>query len=417
MSGNVSRRVGLTSAVTSATRNVTGSRGAVLLMVAGGMVFLLAMSGLAIDSGRAYIVRSRLSRAVDAAALTGARSLRLGRPVARQQALAVAEANGVKDGVEGVRLKLQFGATDDGEPTVTTTARQPMRTVLMHLVGQPEVLVTASATAVVKPVDLVLVIDESGSLGVVGVWDDLQEAAKDFVDFFDGGLDKLGLVSFATRAENRYPLQHHFAADIRFIVDRMRSAGWTNTGEGLRLAHGLITGPEVRERSAKVVVFFTDGRPTALRGPVGGLDRIMSMDDSDPTGNTLGGYYNKPDQIPMDRYTAADGCAWTENCSEWTEGGEPPHGPVARLIAKQNGMKWADRIRGDGVYVYTIGLGSPSAPELQQPDLDYLVRLANEHGIVNPDQPQGRSYFAPSARELQAVFQRVASDLVVRLSH
>ena len=56
--------------------------------------------------------------------------------------------------------------------------------------------------------------------------------------------------------------------------------GYTNTGEGLRLAHVQFQSGVVRDRSAKVVVFFTDGRPTAYRGVEGPVwdksDRILA---------------------------------------------------------------------------------------------------------------------------------------------
>ena len=47
-----------------------------MVIVAGGMVVFLGVAGLALDSGRAFLVRSELSRAVDAGVLAGARALR-----------------------------------------------------------------------------------------------------------------------------------------------------------------------------------------------------------------------------------------------------------------------------------------------------------------------------------------------------
>jgi hypothetical protein len=37
-------------------------------------------------------------------------------------------------------------------------------------------------------------------------------------------------------------------------------------------------------------------------------------------------------------------------------------------------------------------------------------------GVADGNQPHGRSYFAPSASELQGVFDQVARDLLVRLA-
>ena len=121
----------------------------------------------------------------------------------------------------------------------------------------------------------------------------------------------------------------------------------------------------------------------------------------------------------MDRWLwpAEDACRDVANCKDWTEAGHPPHGPVGRKIARDMGLAAAHRIRSEGAYVYTIGLGNPLASsELARPDMDYLAALANEHGRVSSSQPSGRAYFAPSAADLRAVFRQVAADLVIRLS-
>jgi hypothetical protein len=249
-----------------------------------------------------------------------------------------------------------------------------------------------------------------------GAWDDLQRAARQFVTEFSDDMDQLALVSFHTRAAVRLALQDHFTLETQRIIDGMGSLGWTNTADGLHLAFGQVTGERARERAVKVVVFFTDGRPTAFRGPVGGEDRIMAVAATQQ--NLVRGYFDNPDQVSMDRWDrpAADACRNVVNCKEWTEGGHPPHGRRARVVARQAGLEAANRLRAEGVYIYTIGLGNPLASELGRPDLGFLAALANDHGVVNPDQPQGRMYFAPTPQDLDAVFRRVASDLVIRLS-
>jgi hypothetical protein len=76
-----------------------------------------------------------------------------------------------------------------------------------------------------------------------------------------------------------------------------------------------------------------------------------------------------------------------------------------------------DRPAPDKAAVTLIGLGNPKASDpILQPDLDYLELLANVDGVADDNQPRGRSYFAPSASELQGVFDQVARDLLVRLT-
>ena len=66
---------------------------------------------------------------------------------------------------------------------------------------------------------------------------------------------------------------------------------------------------------------------------------------------------------------------------------------------------------------HSIGLGNPSASNpLLQPDMTYLQQLANQGGVRISNEPQGKAYFAPSAGQLQQVFDLVAQDLLVRLA-
>ena len=384
-------------------RMIRNDRGAVLALVAVSMVVLLGIGGLALDSARGYLTKARLARAVDAAVLAGARSLRLGEDVARQRAIDIAVLNGANGDDVGVI----FGVNAEGEQTVRVDAHLGMPTRLMRVLGVDSMNVQSAAIAAVPPVDLVLVLDQSGSLGTANAFGDLQDAAKLFVDYFDDGIDQLGLVSFNLRANERFSMAGAFSATIKNEIDQMTSFSYTNVGEGLRLAQEQITGPAVRQRSAKVVVFFTDGRPTAFRGDINGQDRILAIPQ---TGSNIAGYWDNPDQLASNSSTSNDGCGGWSSCFGWTE-------PVARAHARQLGLDRASEMRNAGIFVYSIGLGNPLLSDpLWQPDMDYLRQIANEDGISDASQPRGKSYFAPSANELRSVFEQVANDLLVRLA-
>ena len=387
-----------------------GDRGAVLIMVAVGMLALLGFAGLALDSGRGYLHKLRMTRAVDAAALTGARTLRAGSTVAIDQARSAASVNGLSQGVGGASVAMAIGQNEWGEATFTVDASQPVRTTLMRVFGIDQITVAASASAAVPPVDLVLVLDQSGSLGSVGAWDDLQDAARTFVQEFDDTIDQLGLVSFQIRGTERWELSGDFTTGIINKINSMQSNGDTNAGEGLRLAEAQLAGPNARDRSAKVVVFFTDGRPTAFRGNINGRDRMMAVYTTSANGR-MRGYFNYPDNLPTDEAATATGCRNSTSCWGWTE-------PEIREQGRQTGIAWANEIRSDGIYLYAIGLGNPNASNpILVPDMDYLRLLANEDWAASGSQPAARAYFAPSASELDDVFNQVAQDLLVRLAH
>src|SRR4030081_3691861 len=58
----------------------SGQRGFVLVYMAAVLALLTVVTGLAVDSGRAYVVKAQLTKAVDGAALAAARSLNSGNP-------------------------------------------------------------------------------------------------------------------------------------------------------------------------------------------------------------------------------------------------------------------------------------------------------------------------------------------------
>jgi Mg-chelatase subunit ChlD len=382
--------------------------GGVLVFVAIGMFVLLGLAGLALDGGLAYLTRAKLARAVDAGSLAGARTLRKGQKNAETEAYAVAAANGVQVGGT-TTLSLEFGTNARLQQTVLMRAHRTIPLMFARVLGPTEMTIGAVAEATVPPIDMVLVVDRSGSLEDQKSWIPLQNAVKDFVRLFDDDIDQLGLTSFQARANDEVLLTHRFKGAIIGGVSGMNANGDTNTGEGLRLASEQLRLPNVRPGAAKVVVFFTDGRPTAFRGNLGGADRVIAVNPSDD--NKIRGYFDNPMSIPMNKTPTPSGCAGAATCfGTWDEA-------AVRSQARKNGETSAEAIRASGAFVYTIALGNPGAADpMLQPDLGYLEGLANVDHRTNAMQPAGRSYFAPSAGELDNVFQALAKDLLVRLS-
>jgi Flp pilus assembly protein TadG len=63
------------------TSDLSSQKGFVLVYMAATLTTLLLFTGLAVDTGRAYVVKAQLTKAVDGAALSAARSLN--RPISR----------------------------------------------------------------------------------------------------------------------------------------------------------------------------------------------------------------------------------------------------------------------------------------------------------------------------------------------
>jgi Flp pilus assembly protein TadG len=146
-------------------------RGFALFYMAVFLTMLLIFVGLAVDTGRAYVVQAQLSKAVDGAALGAARMLNSGNP--SQEAANIYNAN-FPDGWMGTSSSTRpgqsgfFTMTTDpvtGVNVVNVRATAVVPTTFMKLANFQELRVNALGEATRRMVDLSLVMDVSGSIG------------------------------------------------------------------------------------------------------------------------------------------------------------------------------------------------------------------------------------------------------------
>jgi Flp pilus assembly protein TadG len=99
-------------------------RGQILVIVAVGMVAIIAMVGLVLDGGSAWSQRRSQQNASDLASLAGANTYLLTRsePAALSAALAVAAENGWDDAAADVAIDVSFDYTNGVAVTVEVTA-------------------------------------------------------------------------------------------------------------------------------------------------------------------------------------------------------------------------------------------------------------------------------------------------------
>src|SRR4029079_16960949 len=177
-------------------------RGVALVYTAVLLTVLLIFTGLAVDSGRAYVVKAQLSKAVDGAALAAARSLNSGNP--RQEAVDIFRAN-FPGGYMGT-TSVTDPTSDPGFFTLTTdpatgvnvvrvTASTVMPTSFIKLAQFNQVTVSATGEATRRMVDLSLVLDVSSSIGAK--WATVAAAARTFVNSFDAAHDRVSLLTFS----------------------------------------------------------------------------------------------------------------------------------------------------------------------------------------------------------------------------
>jgi Flp pilus assembly protein TadG len=264
----------------SAASSKRRRKGIAILFTALSLIFIVPMVGLAIDAGVLYSVRSRLSLAADAAALAAARSLSVGQTLAEQEAAAINRAQRYFDAnfpngtLETTGKSVQIAVAESAfrTRTVTVTAEVIAPVYFMRVAGWgypgKEIKVRVVGQASRRDVNVMLVLDRSGSLEQAGACDDVENASIAFVNMFANGRDRLGLISFGGSDRLDYAPTQNFKSSpsLPGLLSNLHPGGCVGaTGSAQALWHAYEQLAAINEPGAlNVIVFFTDGQPTAI---------------------------------------------------------------------------------------------------------------------------------------------------------
>ena len=257
-------------------------------MLAVSFVALGGMLGLAIDVGIAYFIQARLSQAVDAAALAGARSLARGSTTDDQanNALAVADkyfAANFPAGFWGCTTQIDknkpYYWVDAGavgskirKLNYRATATTPL--YFLRLIGKTSATVAAKAVAQRRDANIMIILDRSGSMK--DSVSQLVSSANWFVGQFAVGRDKVGLVTFGGTYTLIKPTVNFTSSptNVPAAISTLTSAtvaGTTNHAQPLWVAYQALAEPSTstvthtnEPDALNVIVFFTDGQPNTI---------------------------------------------------------------------------------------------------------------------------------------------------------
>ncbi|HUI57001.1 MAG TPA: VWA domain-containing protein [Bryobacteraceae bacterium] len=388
------------------------------MMVASVMV---PITGLAIDGGRAYLVRLKLSSAVDGGALAAARLLGTGANAntqlsnAQQTAIEFVKAN-FPTGFFGANLATGSPnvcvdpGTDNSDPchvgnggtvqtykvrTVSVTASAVMPALFMGIFGLPNVSVASSGLASRRDVRVVVVIDRSSSMsGYFGTGaNSIIPMAQSFVNGFSGsgdlgGRDQVGLVVFGGSGIVAYPPRDitkdytdytqftapdnnfKLASNIPKYLADVADGSNTGTAEALYLAYMTLRADAATntDLSTKlnVIVLFTDGIPNGI---------TAFADDPDLTAK-----YNKNFML-----------ASTSNCPDLGSGtwaGTPVTTTAKNLIGWFS--QWGGNVSGDTTHaphgLFTSMMAFPYSGSYtgKGDDIDAYMKNAGQDNTVIP---------------------------------
>ena len=421
--------------------------GTVLIAFALFLFVLLGFCALGMEAGRWYMVRAELSKSVDAGALAAAKNISNPFIAPRTLAEEFASANFPSGylGTPGSGAgRVSFSATVIGNDKVQVDGTVSATAILAKLFGVNLVPTSSRGVGQKKEVEIMLVLDRSGSMGDYNGAPiaALKTAARTFVNLFAGtqDKDKLGLITYATAATVVRPLGTNYVAPMLSAINAMAATGHTNAEDAIDQSDGPSgftdqTGIPGDQRIQQFLIFFSDGRPNTFRSNF--LYRGVSYDatafvqgNCDPGDyNTTDDYLYRADTPTETRLTGSvtarptgdgitnvrcPGSSTGASTTRWyifDTSPVPGYAATATCIphptlgnhvcnlAANLAVSHALELKTKRVVVYTIGLG----PHV---NTAFMQQVASSPSFY---------YNAPTSAELQAIFQRVAQEIKLRL--
>ncbi|HET6488326.1 MAG TPA: VWA domain-containing protein [Syntrophales bacterium] len=442
---------------------LSGERGAFMVIFALMLLVILGFTALGVEAGRWYLVRAELAKGVDAAALVAAKNI--SNPYVSPTVLA--EEFGVENfhagyiGTPGAGTgTVKFTATMVESDKVRVTGDVRATAVLAKLFGIDTIPVNAVSMAQKKEVEIMMILDRSGSMGNPGTkMSNLKSAAISFLGFFEDtqDRDKVGLISFSTTVSVDRALGTDFVNPMKTAINAMTANGATNMEDAFDQADGPSgftdqTGVPGDKRLQQFVVFFSDGMPTALRDKFkyndADYDGVVYGEGTNPncrpsdypnmsvhsqlhkTTGTNNFYSGVTANVTGDgKASGASVCPGGTNTTKWylfqtrpvprTGGGvygaeacNIPHDrtkapfyddllPYFCQTARQLTLDNAKILKDKGIKIYVIGLGSST--EIDEAFLESLSSGSNY------------TYITPNSSELESIFNKIAKEIKLRL--
>ncbi len=198
--------------------------------------------------------------------------------------------------------------------TVTTTASVDLPMIFLGMLHLPAEHLTTTSTAQRRDINVMFVMDRSGSLQNSGSCAPLKAAAVNFVNKFAQGRDNVGLITFATSSNIDAAPSTNFQPSVANILNSVSCVGATSSAQALWQGYDQLVALN-QAGALNAILFFTDGYPTAVTESFPIIATSTCTDKSNKTGvltfggSTLYGLYNPLAANPVgtDQYLITTG--------------------------------------------------------------------------------------------------------------
>ena len=416
------------------------TRGSVTVMMALLLPVVLGAAGLAVDGGRLYLAQRALQNAVDAAALAGSMSLPEDPDMDKGIASAAAEEM-LEKNYPAATLVSAGPGTEVRSACVTGAVNVDY--LLMDVLGLTGSTVTAQACAGFNNLEIVLVLDTTGSMSGTPLTN-VKEAATDLVELIlpsnvtpstkiglvpfrskvhlhsgvdglaagcrnaDGTLNNGALLDVYKAAKYRYPVGSSLSVDsdtcsnISYtealstdratLLSRISALSASGAGSGTIISEGIKWGRHVLTPEAP----FTEGSSDEKYRKI-----MIVLTDGDTEDGRCGGTYGTT-RTPNNYWTNAYfgmGLSTTypepSNFPDCKDGG----GLNAAMLSEAQASK------NIGIEIFSIRFGTSDST-----DISLMKQIAS-----SKDGTEDHYFNAPSAEDIQKVFKLIGRQLGHRL--
>ncbi|MEX0829443.1 MAG: VWA domain-containing protein [Nitrospirales bacterium] len=418
---------------------IQDQRGSYFAMSALALLVLFGFAALGVEAARWYAVQGELAKSIDGAAFAGAANVNNPNiPDLNLFVQQVAQAN-FADGLLGTDTA-QFVVTQDGLGKITVNGSTNAINTLAkgYNPAYDKTHVATAGSAKLRNAEIAMVLDVSGSMSGSPL-SNLKDGAKQFVQNFSDqeSHSKFAMITFASGVQKPFDLGHGYVSPVETAINGLSAVGGTNAEDGLAKANALAWTDQSslppNERGKQVVVFFSDGNPTAFRGDFKYKGTTYNAAVAMSTANVVYDWMFDPDKqnstmVTDDMERTGDGkpsgstaCPLKNDNKDnvkWLIFGDPTYGldyfpatagmdpetcymtdpnplyAYATWVIKQKALDNAQAIKDQGIEIYTIGLGNV--------DQNYLEQLSSGPEF---------SYYTTDPAELAGIFQQIANIL------